>query len=207
MRALNLIGQQFGALTVLSRIGQDENQAIRWMCACGCGNQVAVTTGHLRSGHSTSCGCLRDAARFKHGACNRTSKTPEYRTWAAMLNRCHYTPAGVYKKHGIEVCVEWRQSFQAFLDHVGPRPKGKSSIDRKDNTLGYVPGNVRWVSKCEQDRNRSTNRRITIGGVTKTLIDWIETCGVSAGTVRSRIYRQGWDPVRAITTPTKRRSV
>ena len=52
MRKLDLVGEKFNMLTVLEYIGKST-----WKCKCDCGNIINVTTSHLRSGHTTSCGC------------------------------------------------------------------------------------------------------------------------------------------------------
>lgn len=54
---------------------------------------------------------------------------------------------------GITVHPEWVDSFEAWFEHVGPRPDGMS-LDRIDNESGYVPGNVRWATRAEQQANR-----------------------------------------------------
>lgn len=57
-KPLNLTGQRFGQLVVL---GPAENIGNRtaWRCQCDCGRTITARTGHLRSGHISSCGCLR----------------------------------------------------------------------------------------------------------------------------------------------------
>ena len=45
-------GQRFGHLVALSR---HEGEAIAWLCRCGCGNEVVLPIGRIRSG-LTSCG-------------------------------------------------------------------------------------------------------------------------------------------------------
>lgn len=57
-----LIGSKFGRLTVLSYagdeyIGSDNNS--RWVCRCDCGNEVIVGGNKLKSGHTSSCGCVQ----------------------------------------------------------------------------------------------------------------------------------------------------
>jgi len=54
---LNLEGKTFGRLRVL---GHQEKRGGRniWLCQCECGNLSLVSTGELRSGHRTSCGCF-----------------------------------------------------------------------------------------------------------------------------------------------------
>ena len=55
--SLNLVGQKFGYLTVIEPTYKGKTKA--WLCKCNCGNEIIVTTGHLRSGHTKSCGCYR----------------------------------------------------------------------------------------------------------------------------------------------------
>lgn len=56
---IDLIGQKFNKLTVISRDGSDGRGEAKWICQCDCGNQITVLSGNLRSGHTTSCGCER----------------------------------------------------------------------------------------------------------------------------------------------------
>lgn len=61
---VDLIGKRFGRLEVIG-----EGESVRhpsgavsksWECRCDCGNVVYVSTSHLKSGHTKSCGCLRN---------------------------------------------------------------------------------------------------------------------------------------------------
>lgn len=66
---IDLTGQRFGRLTVIKRvedhISPSGRHSIQWMCLCDCQKQksederkyIKVSSSHLRSGHSTSCGC------------------------------------------------------------------------------------------------------------------------------------------------------
>lgn len=55
----SLIGKRFGMLTVREQLPSDKSGNRRWLCVCDCGNTSAVTTGNLRSGHTRSCGCIK----------------------------------------------------------------------------------------------------------------------------------------------------
>ena len=61
---LNLVGQRFGLLTVLSR---DESALgkPRWLCQCDCGNARTVGAKALLSGAMRSCGCQTARARAR----------------------------------------------------------------------------------------------------------------------------------------------
>lgn len=59
-----------------------------------------------------------------------------------------------YGGRGITIAAEWADDFQSFLAHVGYRPSAAHSLDRKDNSLGYISGNCRWATWDEQANNR-----------------------------------------------------
>jgi hypothetical protein len=51
--------------------------------------------------------------------------------------------------------VEFRfESYQQFLDELGPRPDGMT-LDRIDPMGHYEPGNVRWATIQQQAQNRN----------------------------------------------------
>ena len=54
----DLTGQRFGRLTVIKAEEERKNGQVVWECKCDCGNTVSVRGGHLRNGHTISCGCL-----------------------------------------------------------------------------------------------------------------------------------------------------
>lgn len=55
-KKFNLCGQRFGRLTVVSKVDRPNRKNGIWLCECECGNRTEVSTGHLRSGHTKSCG-------------------------------------------------------------------------------------------------------------------------------------------------------
>lgn len=87
------------------------------------------------------------------------SKMRAYASWAQMRERCR-NPRNVryprYGGRGITHCERWT-SFENFVADMGERPEGMS-LDRIDNDGNYEPGNCRWATQEEQQRNRSTTK-------------------------------------------------
>jgi hypothetical protein len=54
-----MIGARFGRLVVIARLGAEYRHSL-WLCRCTCGHQCEVRGANLKSGHTKSCGCLRD---------------------------------------------------------------------------------------------------------------------------------------------------
>ena len=121
-------------------------------------------------------------------------------TNTANLRRGHTKSCGCLQRQQ----DEWRTSFHCFAAAIGPMPSPDHQIERIDNDRNYEPGNVRWATRIEQARNRSTNTHLQIGGQTKTLVEWAEKAGVPYGTFMARL-RKGWSPERAVSTPLQRR--
>ena len=55
---IDLIGQQFGYLTVFEAAGKRGSRAL-WKCRCICGNIKYATSNNLIGGQTKSCGCLK----------------------------------------------------------------------------------------------------------------------------------------------------
>lgn len=58
---INLAGQRFHRLLVLSRVppAESANNNAEWLCRCECGRLHRVRGTRLRSGEIKSCGCYR----------------------------------------------------------------------------------------------------------------------------------------------------
>lgn len=193
--AIDMTGKRFHFLTVTARAPNGKNWQSSWHCVCDCGVQRVVSGGRLRSGHTKSCGCIRG----KGNATHQMRGTPTHNSWCGMKQRCNY-PAhdqyAIYGGRGIKVCDRWDQSFEAFLQDMGEKPKGMT-IERLDTNGNYEPGNCCWATMAQQNRNRRSNINVERDGVTKCIRDWCDELGFNLDRVYGRI-RRGATPMEAL---------
>jgi hypothetical protein len=156
-----IAGEQYGRLVFISLLpssGAGKHRLGRWKCSCGVEKDIAIS--RVKNGYTQSCGCLMvesgRVANLKHGK----RGSPEYSSWSAMKARCLDPQNKDFPRwggRGIAVCDEWIASFEAFYAYMGPRPEG-TTLDRYPNNNGnYEPGNCRWATASEQQRNRSNS--------------------------------------------------
>ena len=55
----NLIGRRFGKLVVIKRVENNDQNKVRWLCQCDCGNTHITISHNLTHGLCQSCGCLQ----------------------------------------------------------------------------------------------------------------------------------------------------
>lgn len=133
------------------------------------------------------------------------SHTPEYTCWQRAKSRCfnerdkHYAD---YGGRGITMCDRWRDSFEAFLADLGPRPSPKHSIDRKNNDGHYEPDNCRWADPFEQANNTRRNRVVSAAGEQRTVSEWERLNRTTPGRIKHRLH-SGWSAERAVSDPPK----
>lgn len=87
---------------------------------------------------------------------NANKNHPLYYTWNSMYVRCYYPSHRQYADYGgrgIEVHPMFA-NFRHFLWIVGKRPSRNHTLDRIDNDRGYAPGNLRWSTRSQQERNK-----------------------------------------------------
>lgn len=98
------------------------------------------------------------------------------------------------------MCDAWRESFEAFLADVGPRPSSAHSLERVNNDGHYEPCNCRWATHIEQQRNKRSTRWLTFKGERLPLSAWAKRIGMRRNTLDRRI-RSGGSVEDALTTP------
>lgn len=208
--AKDITGQRFGRLVALGPVAIDK--WVKWLCQCDCGN-TAVVSGHdLRRAKTESrsceksCGCLsREIFAQKLRTHGMTGKRI-YRIWRGVIGRCTNPNIHNYADYGgrgITIYVEWRKSFEAFQEYVSKLPhydEEDYTLDRIDNNGNYEPGNVRWATRSEQNRNKRDTRLLTFNGKTQCVASWATELGVNADILYRRL-RRGWDAVAVLSGP------
>jgi hypothetical protein len=195
----DLTGRRFGRLVVLAP-GARESRGYLWCCRCDCGNVKEIRARSLKSGRSASCGCAAREALIASNTTHGMTRNPLYWRWRAMLDRTTRPSSRAYPNYGgrgITVCDRWRD-FANFHADMGSSFAPGLEIDRIDNDGNYEPGNCRWATRIEQQRNRRNNHRVTWAGRTMTVQDWGEHLGITPNTLLYRL-RRGWDIDRAMT--------
>jgi hypothetical protein len=196
----DLTNRTFGRLTVLKRAPNNKWGCTRWHCKCSCGGTSVSQAKHLNSGHTKSCGCLRQEIAETYLTTHDMSETPTYSSWSEIKKRCFNSSHNSYNDYGgrgISVCNRWRSSFANFYADMGIRPTGKS-IDRIDNEGNYTPENCQWATPRQQCNNKRNNKYFTFNGETLTLPQWSRRTGIKHLTLYGRIKR-GWSIDKALT--------
>jgi len=105
-----------------------------------------------------------------------------------------------YGGRGIRVCGRWQKSFALFLEDMGPKPSPAHSIERENTNGNYEPGNCRWATTVEQNRNKTSSkltvekvaqiRELLAAGHTQRSV--AKRFGVSSGMVSHIHNRTAW---------------
>ena len=149
------------------------------------------------------------------------------------IDRCYRTNHPQYQDYGgrgITVDPEFAcpvTGFVAFLADVGKKPHPSLTLERKCNDRGYEPGNLEWVSRSDNQKNRRPScartrdlgwgigRYWTTGrdgrrlahksallgkdGNIQTVKAWSVETGLASHTIIQRVLR-GW-PIEQVLDP------
>ena len=205
MKYEDLTGRRFGRLVVVRREMRPQINGTNkggWVCRCDCGTEKWFTSGNIVNGSTKSCGCIRKESR--HAA-----KDPLYNTWTNVRHRILNPQHKDYRNYGgrgLTMECDWAIDFFAFrewvLQNLGAKPSKAHSLDRSENSVGYLKGNLRWATPTDQGNNTRSNRRITRDGETLTLKQWCIRLGLNYGAVKMRVNAMAWPIEVALTVPT-----
>lgn len=150
------IGDRFGRLTVLRRIGSGPANGGNYPlleCACDCGGTKRVLSLYLTRGNTKSCGCLRKEAMARGQAILAKRRLPKREAAFNVLYRFYKDNA---KRRGLQFGLG-RSEFEAMASspciYCGTPPckefnkHGRiyatyNGIDRLENSSGYTISNT-----------------------------------------------------------------
>ncbi len=113
----------------------------------------------------------------RHGYATRGNPDKVYKAWDNLKTRvqCKRHRSHIYYKH-LEIEQDFLDDFMCFYAEVGDPPSDKHTIERRDNTKGYIYGNIKWSTWKEQAANR--RKKGTVVKATSKVIDLTgQQCG------------------------------
>ena len=150
----NIIGQKFGKLTVLYKdTNKYQDRCTRLICICECGKEKSVLRVNLKNGNTTSCGCHAKLESHKRSWKGTGEISKSY--WGdfcrnADLRNIEFSITSeyaweLYLKQNRKCAISGIEI--TFAKSMKDREHQTASLDRIDNTKGYIEGNVQWVHK------------------------------------------------------------
>ena len=214
----DLTGRKFGRLLVINEANERKHSYIQWKCYCECGNLVVVPSNKLQTGNTKSCGCLQKERAAESNKLTKTTHslhgTKVCTAWYNIKDRCYNSNHKYYHYYGgrgIKLEERFFSDLPAFYEEVGDPPDNsdKWSIDRIDNNLGYITGNMRWATTKQQARNRGKTRKnssgitgvgyIEVGKNTYWQAHWKDLDGASRSK-RFNIQKYGYETAKELAT-------
>lgn len=113
--------------------------------------RAAANRGKKRNAESLA---NMSAGRKGKGVTHGMSNSPEYGIYANEKYRCTNPKNKDWEDYGGRGIKFLFTSFEQFFAELGPRPSPQHSVDRIDDDGNYEPGNVRWATASQQNRNR-----------------------------------------------------
>lgn len=138
---INEIGNVYGLWTVIELFGSDKRGRLRWLCKCVCGIKKDVDGTSLRIGQSTGC-----------RSCSNKDLSDSH-----LASQVLYTSRSNAKKRNLKHNLSKEYIWQLFINQnkrcalsnielvLINNSGSTASLDRIDNTKGYIEGNVQWV--------------------------------------------------------------
>lgn len=161
-------GDRFGQLTVFGVEGSGDSLCIRVQCDCGAIAHTVLLSNLVR-GKTTRCNaCAKLQARrtvqkylgFADIVPDNNERKRLMGRFSAAVSRCHNPLNAGYASYGargIFVDPKWRANKRLFLEHVIGLPGWRDAtldIDRIDVDGPYGPGNIRFVTRSENAKNK-----------------------------------------------------
>jgi hypothetical protein len=149
----DLTGKIFDKLSV-KEIDSTKTNRIYWICKCECGVIKSIMAKHLKSGLVKSCGCSKQLTGKKNNSWKGYEEISG-KYWNSLIRGA--------KIRKLEFNINIEYAWELFLtqnkkcaltgidlifeSNSKNSTQRNASLDRIDNTKGYIRGNVQWVDK------------------------------------------------------------
>ena len=156
--------QRFNNLTAIKPIFQYRREWV-WLCKCDCGKEINVRISKLKNGATKSCRCFKNknlTYSKQKGSAHGNWKGYENISMS-FYNRIKQTAKqrGIEFNVSIEYLWELFEAQKGLCSYTGKkitlpvnvrqlRREGNemiASLDRIDNSKGYIEGNLQWLCK------------------------------------------------------------
>jgi len=159
---LNFKGKKVGWLTGVRPSGRVDREGVWWILVCKCGTNVCRPAARLRDKHGrnsgipSSCGCYRKTNRSHlYKGVGDLSATRWKNIQATAARKGHAFEISIEYAWDLFVAQNKRCALSGEPLVMNPTSQASgastASLDRKDNDLGYLPGNVQWVHVAIND--------------------------------------------------------
>lgn len=158
MRIVDLVGRRFRYLVVIRKLESRRDGSVLWECLCDCGNTFQASTRHLNRKNNTvgSCGCMQHPSGISSKHFTGVGDISGH--W---FNSHVKHSANCKDRVNVELSIDIKYCWDLFIEQDkkcaftklplvihNSSHNNTASLDRIDNTKGYIAGNVRWVHKA-----------------------------------------------------------
>ena len=184
----------------------------RWglfRCLC-CGKEFKsdLSVGHKIQVRFCSKQCIMKATRTTVEGGNE--KHPLYKRWLSMRQRCNNPGSDNWKNYGSRgISIEpFFNHFENYVSYVSSLPGYEESnlanlqLDRINNDLGYVRGNLRWVNRSiniTNQRKRTDHKHSLYRGISYSVIHskWVARVNYQGKVLFARTFDTELEAVEA----------
>lgn len=155
---VDILGNVYGKLTVISFSGTGKTGS-KWLCQCECGNTKNILAQYLKSGKTTSCGCIGEssiASQLKKYFKEKYNAKTEYKILINLETKKHL-PFDIYipkYKLFIEIHGQQHYSFIEFFHKTIERfisSKNRDKLKRRyaKNHGTFIEIDIRKFTKTK----------------------------------------------------------
>lgn len=148
------IGNRFGKITPIKRIGSDKNGHAKYFCVCECGNSFETIGNALETGNTSSCGCTsRKTGKLHKNWSGYEEISSGYfsRIRKGAIDRNFEFNISIKDIWDKFIEQDRRCKLSGVLLMMAPTGKTKklqtASLDRINSKIGYDIDNVQWIHK------------------------------------------------------------